>query len=226
MTQVQTLATGLVLNPDSTPPPPERTIVCIGTPRGGTSMVAGAIAMLGVPMGKDLPENIEDPNFNPIDHDTARRGPFIDHVRQTVRERNATHPVWGWKYPRADRYLKDIVADLRNPRLVVVQRDPAPATIRGVRAARRLGEDEAAAAYRTARERLKVMATQLDMVEALGLPSYLLSYEKAVLFPRRFLRDLAGFVGCPLPDDVSPILEFMKPGKYKNLPWGSFDGEP
>ncbi len=56
--------TSLPVNMPDSPPNGPRTIVCFGVPRGGTSMIGGAVLGLGVPMGQGLKNNIEDPDFD------------------------------------------------------------------------------------------------------------------------------------------------------------------
>src|SRR5690606_33230111 len=90
--------------------------ICFGSPRCGTSMVAGAMVGLGVHMGDDLPVNVEDPLFNP--HSSKLSGPdFIGQVKSAIKDRVKTGDVWGWKFPRAVSYLADIKDELPNPRL-------------------------------------------------------------------------------------------------------------
>ena len=69
-----------------------RTVACLGSPRGGTSMVAGAMVGLGVPTGSDLPVNIEDPDFNPDQHDGDLQS-FVRGLPGVIAARNAEHAL-------------------------------------------------------------------------------------------------------------------------------------
>ncbi|MCA0042074.1 sulfotransferase [Celeribacter litoreus] len=192
-------------------PKGKRSIVCLGTPRGGTSMVAGAIAGLGVHMGTNLPVNVEDDLFNPDVFGSD--GPeFIEQVSTEIAHRSAIHDVWGWKYPRASRYLPKVAHLLPSPRLVVVFRDPVPAAIRTARR-----NSQANAIRATVAGKLRSELQNLNMCFELGYPTLLVSFEKAQAHPEAFLEDLSAFTGMPVPDNVSPILDFMTPGSYKDV---------
>lgn len=187
-----------------------RTVVCLGTPRGGTSMVAGAIVGLGVPMGRDLTANVEDPDFN-----ANRLGkPLTDFVRDlpaVIAARNADHAVWGWKFPRAGSYLGEIAGKLRQPMLVVVMRDPVPAVLRDLNRG-------SMSAMEAVQQRVRMGTRNVNLVETLQVPALMVSYERAITYPTDFLTELAGFLKCDLPTDLTPILDFMKPGAYKLPP--------
>ncbi|OAN80834.1 hypothetical protein A8B78_10705 [Jannaschia sp. EhC01] len=187
--------------------PAPRTVVCFGTARGGTSMVAGAILGLGVPMGEGIGRNLEDPAFN-LDWHKGTAAEFTAHARQIIETRNAAHPVWGWKFPNAARYLESLVADLRAPHLVCVYRDPVPMALRA-----RPSMKEAASVVA---KRLRAQVRNTAMIEALGVPCLMVSYEKAAAHPIVFIEELAGFLNLPVPAHVDEIVEFMTPGTYKD----------
>ncbi len=85
-----------------------------GLERGGTSAIAGIQRALGLYLGEIDKGNNEDVVFN---------GYRLNRIRQAIEERNRTHDVWGFKYPKAVMYMPQIVDDLRNPHFVVVYRD-------------------------------------------------------------------------------------------------------
>ena len=185
-----------------------RTIICLGTPRGGTSMVAGTMAGLGIFMGHDLPTNVEDPMFNPDVDKSLTFEAFTARLPRIIEERNAAHQVWGWKYPRATRYLEDILPLVRNPHLVLVYRDPVPATVRSQ------PEDDRSA-YRELRRRLRMEMGNLQLAQKAKCPTLMVSYERACSFPETFIAELAAFMQVSPPQDLGPLLAFMEPGSYK-----------
>ncbi|WP_306151168.1 hypothetical protein [Roseovarius sp. MMSF_3281] len=173
-------------------------------------MVAGAMVGLGVPMGDDLPVNIEDRSFNP-DGRSEGLDEFLQTLPEAIAERNQKFDHWGWKYPRAERYLEKIADDLRNLHLVVVLRDPVPACLRTLKR----GEHDP---MDVVRKRIKMEARNMAMVERLCCPTLLVSYERAASRPEAFLQELAAFLEVQMPQDISAILEFMTPGQYKKPP--------
>lgn len=199
------LSTGLRIRAAAEAP---RTVVCFGTPRGGTSMVAGTIAGLGVFMGPDLPKNIEDPMFNPDVDKALSMEDFKARLPDVIAQRNNAHRVWGWKYPRANRYVEEILPQLRNPHLVLVYRDPVPAT------ARAKPEDDRAV-FRELRRRLRMEMDNLQIAQRAKCPTLMVSYERASRNPEEFIAQLAEFLQLTPPDDLGPLLAFMEPGSYK-----------
>jgi hypothetical protein len=84
----------------------DRTTVVVGTPRGGTSMVAECLAVLGFPMGVPVPPpppmiNFEDPEFQGVLHRTEPGPVDLGRLRELVATRNQQHPRWGFKLPMA-----------------------------------------------------------------------------------------------------------------------------
>lgn len=169
-----------------------RTVVCLGTPRGGTSMVAGAIAGMGVFMGDNLLSNVEDPLFNPDIDKSLPMDAFKARLPEVIAARNNAHTLWGWKYPRAARYLEEIIPLLRNPHLVLVHRDPVPATLRA-----RPRHDRAT--FHELRRRLRMELENLNLSQSAGCPALMVSYERASRNPEGFIGQLADFlqVGPP-----------------------------
>lgn len=199
--------TSMPVNVPGPAPTGPRTVVCFGLPRGGTSMAAGAILGLGVPMGDPLKNNIEDPEFD-LNLQGGKSPAFLENVRKTIQHRNQAHEVWGWKCPFVAQYLPDIIGDIRNPLLVCVYRDPVPTALRAkVAPEKRIG-------FITGRMRAQVRNTTL--IEDLGVPGLLVSYELATSHPDAFLEELAAYLGLDVPEHRDEILQFLAPGTYKD----------
>lgn len=182
--------------------PGPRTFIVFGVPRGGTSAVAGALLRLGVDMGPKLPKNHEDPDFVKQD---------IAHMAAAIERRNQDKTVWGWKYPEAAGYLEDIIGRVRNPHLVLVCRDPA-ALMQGLS---RWGGYQPLDALQHS---VEAQMANIDLVRKLELPTAVVSYEKVLVYPRRFVRQLAKFSGMPVPekDGMREIVSFLEAGSYKS----------
>ncbi len=63
-----------------------RTFIVFGIPRGGTTMVAGVINILGVDMGTNLPINSEDNDFNLDYLRSVNCQEPISHIVNTIRK--------------------------------------------------------------------------------------------------------------------------------------------
>lgn len=176
------------------------TVVILGLPRGGTTMVAGVAQRCGLFIGENLLGNLEDRAF--VRPDAAG-------LDQIIHARNSAMDVWGWKYPRAADYLLQLLPKLRNPRVVMVWRDLLAAANRSISR----GEPVGAALRRAA----LIQRKNLQLVEQAECPILHVSYEKAVREPRPFVEALAAFIGGKPPADMQELLSFMEPGSYKPI---------
>lgn len=198
---------------NASPPPPQRTLCVLGLFRGGTTMVARALRGMGVFMGARLDPrgNEEDLDFQ---HAESAR------IRELVKARDAAHDVWGWKYPGSFLTILDWYRALRNPRFVLVFRDP-------------LASAQTELASGNASDLAATIATKLDhtgrMLEfvlranAARLPLCLVSYERAVMDPERFVDQLAEFAGVALaPARRAEVIAVVDP----RTGYGTADGKP
>ncbi len=181
----------------------QKTVIVLGVSRGGTSMVAGLLSMLGVSMGKTLSAGShEDPAFH--SHDVAT-------LRALIAERNAEHELWGWKYPHTLDYLGRIHGQLRNPHFVVIYRD----VMSVAQAFQRADGTALKVALKDAHKRYdKLTRFCLDCDD----PLLTISYEKAINNPNALLRELSRFCGVSMSLELKArCLQFIEPGRYAAL---------
>lgn len=191
--------TGIMVVGDVSPPPVERTIVATGTPRGGTTMLAECLGLLGVPMGVQIPAaesqfNLEDREFQALLHMEAPGEVDLAALRALIARRNADHAVWGFKLPMALNSLPLLEQELRNPQFIMVFRDVVAISSREVVS---VGLD----AIHAMRRALVWQERMLDFVESSGARCLLLSYEKALQFPDIMIGLLASWCGLELPEE-------------------------
>lgn len=181
----------------------QKTVIVLGVSRGGTSMAAGLLSLLGVAMGKTLSAGShEDPAFH--NHDVAA-------LRKLITERNAEHDLWGWKYPHTLDYLGKIHGQLRNPHFVVIYRDAMSVA----QAFQRADGTDLKVALKDAQRRYdKLTRFCLDCDD----PLLTISYEKAINNPNALLRELSRFCGTSMSLDLKArCLQFIEPGRYGAL---------
>jgi hypothetical protein len=174
------------------------TVVILGVPRGGTTMVAGVAQRCGLFIGDNLLGNLEDQRF--VRADAAE-------LEATVLGCNEMRKVWGWKYPRAADYLSELLPKLRNPRLVMVWRDPVAAASRSISR----GDPVALALKRMT----AIQNKNLRLVQEASCPILHVSYERAIREPLPFIEALVEFIGGKLPAEMQELVAFMEPGSYK-----------
>lgn len=177
-----------------------KTVIVLGVERGGTSMVAGSLAKLGIYMGDTISAVYEDPQFAHYlkTNDKTK-------ARQLIAARNGSHEIWGLKKPSARLYTASWVRLFRNPVFVVVFRDiMAVANRRAVSRGMKVtdGMNDALNRY----------GDILHFISTARRPSLLVSYEKALLKPSDYVHSLADFLGIDL-TAVNPAdcLNFIQP---------------
>lgn len=97
----------------------EKTVIVIGTGRGGTSMVAGVLNALGVFMG--------DLACAPVFEDRNLAGAYESKntklAMDIIQDYNTRFSTWGFKRPSALSYLPKLIKSTRNPVFVFIFKD-------------------------------------------------------------------------------------------------------
>jgi hypothetical protein len=160
------------------------TVLVIGLPRSGTSMVAAVLKALGVFIGEQVDNAVfEDRELAALlgSGDTGR-------LTQFIAQRNAAHSVWGFKRPEAYRQLEQLCRVCRNPRVIVTFRDVLAIALRNNIS---MQIDPIQSLPRIADEYRVLSAT----ISRLSVPCLLVSYEKALQYPLEMVGKIAAFCG-------------------------------
>lgn len=183
------------------PHPGHGTVLVLGTPRGGTSVVAGICHMLGVPMGLDIdPSNMEDRTFRAIRCDPDRRRKGGDFFR-TLRGEAA---LAGVKDPALVDWIEECYPLVSEPVLVVVSRD-VYATAQREECS---GNDFLESLNEVIRRKFRL----LEFVERVTSPLIVLSYERLLTDPLLAIRSLARFLVGEVSDElVVRTAQFVRP---------------
>ncbi|MEP5154747.1 hypothetical protein [Planktotalea sp.] len=92
------------------------TIVVLGPPRSGTSMISGILRLLGIYMGECTNTNNEDPRFN--------KRQSVESIRELIGSNNQDYPQqWGWKQPSTYLYYDKVADVVRAPIFIVSYRN-------------------------------------------------------------------------------------------------------
>ena len=196
-----------------------RTFVVFGVPRGGTTMVARIVEQLGVPMGQDLPTNYEDHAFNfdfMPDEFKADRSKMRASLIDAIHQRNQSRSVWGWKYPRANIYLNQILEHVRRPHLICVLRDPLASSLRPLsRKNSRAKSGKITSPIKLMEQHLAWQNRNLEIIRKANCPSLICSYEKAITNPVGFVAEMADFIDLGSSDQcIADAVDQIKPGSY------------
>jgi hypothetical protein len=176
------------------------TIIVVGLPRSGTSMVASVLKTLGVFMG----QQIDNAVFEDREIATAIDSDTVDRFAEIVAARNAAHRIWGFKRPEAYRQLDRLCAACRNPRVIVSFRDILAIALRNKISM----EMDPLAQLPQLVSQYQALVTAIRRLSA---PALLLSYEKSLQFPVETATEIAAFCGveadATLINSASTIIE-------------------
>lgn len=164
----------------------EFTVIVSGLGRSGTTMVAKMLSGAGLAMGVA--------KANTIHEDVVLAGAIEKHntdvVRRIAKERNELHPRWGFKRPLIVKHESVIEAHLRNPRYILIFRDPMAVAMRNNLS---LGFKihEGLTLY------IKQTNLLVSFLRGTKRPVLLASYEKVLQNPEAFAEAVADFAGLP-----------------------------
>jgi len=163
--------------------PGQGTVLVLGTPRGGTSVVAGICHLLGVSMGADIDRsNVEDRAFQQVlmSRDIAHSaGAYF-----TEAARRA--PIVGVKNPIIIDHLASFYSAIPHPILVVVSRD--------VYATAQREEVSGNDFFLSLRSVIGRKYAILDFVETVPDPLLVVSYERLLAEPAATVTALSEFM--------------------------------
>jgi hypothetical protein len=193
-----------------------RTVVVLGVGRGGTSVVAGCLRVLGVCMGRDI---------HPLKHEWSPAVYLHDQIDFAPTLRNiaamdAEHPRWGWKSPRDFGLLEKVAPFLRDPGFIFVTRDILESALSGFAYQQmplELSLFEAALVYRKIAETLRL----------LPWPALVVSYSDLLQKPAEFVALLAAFLDLEPQDEMrARAIQFIQPGVGGYRPADAKPGDP
>ncbi len=170
--------------------PGPRTVIVIGHARSGTSLVARALHLAGVPMWLHSPltSNYEDKEFVEVLQETVK-SPQLDEAQlnRLIAARNCAYETWGFKAPTALEALPYLLRHTRNPHVILVFRDMLATCLR-----EKLSVDSEP--WETFESILSYQTSMVTMLRNTDVPCFLVSYEKAILSPEFFCRKLGAFL--------------------------------
>ena len=184
------------------PDPSGRTVIVLGCGRGGTSAIAGALRVLGIPFPS---------GSHPLKHESS---PVVYQREQidrrtteaNLRAMDGWFGLWGWKSPRDLFSVHSWVSMVRNPMFVLIWRDQIQ-TARSIVRRERL-EFEVAL-----RHVAEVYAELGRFAFTAPFPLAIVGYDELCAAPAEVLPELAAWLGCPLPEDsLARAARFLRPG--------------
>jgi hypothetical protein len=175
-----------------------KTVVILDMAHCGTTMLAGIVHRLGIPMmgENSLVDRVEDLDVRDALSSEAT-------FRALCRERNGRS--WGFKHPGAWRFAEWLRDYLEYPYYLAIYKDPVSVTWRASR------QINGQCLLYTMRR----MNDSISGIQASGLPVFWLSYHEAVTEPVLFVRRVAAILGLDADaDTVAAAAAFIQPGGY------------
>jgi len=170
-------------------------------------MIAQVLVELGVFMGDSLDRAV----FEDIEIARTLENNKEDLV-SLIEKRNENYEVWGFKRPTAYKQLKSNLNKFRNPKIIVAFRDPVAIANRNTIS---IFSDFSNALLQAGQE----MNELIKFVSKLKVPTFFVSYEKAMVNKNFFVSELVNFCGLSLEKyEVAEIVKLMVngPDKYLN----------
>ena len=163
-------------------------MVC-GVARSGTTMIAQLLIALGIPMG--VPKRAivyEDQEIATLMENSDKKA-----LKNLISARNRESPIWGFKRPKAFRYIHQYFRYFRNLQIIIPFRDPIAIANRNVIA---IGSDPLAAVKAAASDNMAITAFLSDLPKT--IPCLMMSYEKSLNYPEAATRQVSDFCGLAL----------------------------
>ncbi|MFV8819962.1 sulfotransferase [Haliea sp. E17] len=181
----------------------EMTLLVLGAPRGGTSALAGALAELGLYMGKGA----KPPVYEGLVLARAMESGQREEAAREIADYNAQHRVWAYKRPGFTHFVSEYHALFRNPVYLVISRDPVATASRGMISGRLKGNY-----LKKLQQILAKYQGIIDFVETHGACAVFISYEKLLQDPAGLLANLVGTLGLRVDETaMQAAIRFVEP---------------
>lgn len=139
-------------------------------------------------------------------------------------DKNARCDKWGWKDPTGTSSILQMTYMLRNPHIIVVFRDVL-ATVQGEMRfdeAHRIPTRKMQALFS---DTMRWLSTNIEMVMSASIPLLMVSYERAMVEPAKFIDEVCKFLQLSTsPEQRSEALSLMSHSGYL-LPDGTGDDD-
>tara|TARA_R110001583_G_scaffold166104_3_gene318863 strand:- start:13312 stop:14253 length:942 start_codon:yes stop_codon:yes gene_type:complete len=177
-----------------------KTFFVLGQARGGTSLAAGILYHLGIPMG----EQCDKPIYEDGILTRAIRSGNSRKIKEIIANYNSHWPNWGFKQPAAQNFILRNHRLFRSPCFIFIVKDPASIAIRK----ESLYGNDAVASMRKVLESYDRI---LKFIAKTKAPALIVSYEKLIQNPESLIEKMGVFVGNKNLNTDS-ALEFIKAG--------------
>lgn len=169
----------VVLNQDKISVEEKKTVIVLGLPRSGTSMIGKVLYELGVFHDDGfLNKNVyEDKKAIEVFEENTNE------LNSYIKEQNNKYNIWGFKRPGAYYYINKYTTQLRHPVFIIPFKDMLAMSLRKNIS---IDMDFNIALKETLRQSNELM----QFIDKTNVPTILFSYEKAILNPKYFVNEI------------------------------------
>jgi hypothetical protein len=195
-----------------------KTIIILGNPRGGTSLTAALVKILGINIGQDVNAteqnptgDMEDSDFSAIIQNIMNEGGIgktpnsydIHHtdnliekykgdIQTLLQKKSANSPVFGWKHPFTTILINHFINEVENPYFVCAHRDRVATANSSSKLGNISFEDALVRADSFEKAMGQIAASYPD------IPTIHINFEDILENPEKELRSLGAFLEVPV----------------------------
>ena len=201
---------------ETSAPVEDATVIVLGNPHGGTTLIAGLLRLAGINLGTQIDSWTQE--------DIEMRSNDVETLRTAIETRNKRRGQWGWKCPGSAPLLLELQGSLRNPCFVAIFRDPLATVLRRI-------DPEKRDPIELYEEWIQGAQCHVDTIKCFKAPTLFVSYELALKKPAMLVEDVCRFVGRELDEELrTKMLAYIKPdggyGDQTNLINGPIESLP
>jgi hypothetical protein len=175
---------------NSIPNVKQKTLIVMGSPRSGTSMIGKVLYSLGVFKGKIDQAVYEDSKIIEVLENNKPE----QYISEYFSKQNSLYDTWGFKRPGAFFYIRKFEHLVRNPIYIVPFKDILSISMRKNIS---IGQDFNNALKETLAHHNKLV----DFILTSEIPMLLFSYEKAMLDPEQFIHSVISHLNLNCSND-------------------------
>ena len=186
-----------------------KSIIVVGVNRGGTSLITSSLNSINIHLG----DQINSPTFEDIELAEYLRNKDWTSFRLKVISYEKTHDIFAWKLPDSVSHLKKINSIFNNPFYIFIYRDVLSIASTQIK----VHDRQLISAMQLSLNKYKKI---LNFIENFKPNHINISYEKSILNPYIYAKNLLDFIGMePTKKRIKDIVSVVEPSSEKYNKW-------
>ncbi len=186
----------------------QKTLIVLGVARGGTSLLAGSLATMGVYSGAANKPVYEDLD---LAHAFENHKYIYTKAKRIIKKYNDEHHIWAFKRPASIDYIEQLIKYTRNPVLLIIFKDIFSIANRN-KISMKLG------LVPGLNKALKDYADLVNIIDKRYCDMHLFSYEKVMLNKELLTKELCKIASVELTEEImNSVSDFIEPDSQEYL---------